>query len=134
MNITLSVAYSLLQRDGSNRESLELELELHLWMCKLLWAVGDEVVVFKSEGGEKKRKRMWTVCEFAKVHCGSGKVTLGPGRLYMSTCLLLIDTHTNIWNKSKINIGFKYIIGMALKAFIKCKLNCDQSELIFFTQ
>lgn len=52
----------------------------------------------------------------------------------MSTYLLLIDTHTNIWNKSKINIGFKDIIGMALKAFIKCKLNCDKSELIFFTQ
>lgn len=68
-NITLSVAYPLLQRDGSNRESLELALDLHLWMFRLLWAVGDErVMVFKSEGGEKKRKRMWTVCEFAEVH------------------------------------------------------------------
>lgn len=134
-SIMLPVAYSLLQRDGSNRESLELELELHLWICRLLWAVGDEgLMVFKSEGGEKTRKRkMWTVCEFAEVMCESRRIALGPeAPVLMSVYYLLIETHTNIWNKNKINIGFKDITGMALKAFIKCKLNCDQSELIFF--
>lgn len=64
--------------------------------------------------------------------CESRRIALGPeAPVLMSMYYLLIDTHTNMRNKNKINTGFKDITGIALKTFIKCKLNCDQSVLIF---
>lgn len=47
---------------------------------------------------------------------------------------LLTDTCTDTWNKNKINLCVRCIIGMALKVLIKCKLNCDQRELILLNE
>lgn len=87
--------------------------------------------MFSSEGGGRnRRRRMWCVCVFATAHCGSQRTPLGPEVPVLRSMYLLTTTHTNIWNKNKINLCFKDMIRMALKVFFKCKLNCDQSELI----
>lgn len=90
-------------------------------------------MVFKSEGGERRGRGCGLCVSLPKCMCETWRIALGPeAPVLMSMYYLLIDTHTNMWNKNKINTGFKHITGIALKTFIKCKLNCDQSELIFF--
>lgn len=55
--LTLSSRQVLLKRCRSNRDSSDLELELGLWMCRVLRAVGDEkAVFFKSERVENEEE------------------------------------------------------------------------------